>query len=248
MTSHTLYNADSRHLSDFVKPNSIDLIVTSPPYYVGKEYERNVSWQDHLEMIDDVLGECRKVLKLHCPICWNIAHSPQRNVPLWHGMLLEKHFKFCEDIIWAKDTANSPRFGNYVLTGRYFANNCWEHVFVYSKGKLDVKTKIDMKFALKFRNDVWNGISPQGNDNHPAVFPEKLVEPIIRFYSNPGDTVLDPFGGSGTTAYVASKLDRNSVTIERDRGYCDIIMERLRFNENLFNECEFRVMPILPED
>ena len=117
---------------------------------------------------------------------------------------------------------------------------------MYSKGKLDVKTKIDMQYALKFRNDVWTGISPQGNDIHPAVYPEKLVEPLIRLYSNPGDTVLDCFGGSGTTAYVASKCDRNSVTVERDRGYCELIMERLRFKENLFNDCEF--IPTLSGD
>lgn len=239
MTDHTLYRDDSRHISDFMKSNSVDLIVTSPPYFLEKDYERNVSWSDHLDMIDEVLAGCRKALKLHHVICWNISHSPQRNVPLWHGMLLEKHFTFVEDIVWSKDTANSQRFGNYVQTGAYYPNNMWEHIFVYSKGKIDVKTNIDMKFALKFRNDVWDGISPQINSDHPAPFPEKLAENCIRLYSRSGDTVLDPFGGSGTTGYVASKLDRNSVLVERDRSYCELIKKRLRFGESLFNNCEF---------
>lgn len=241
MTSHILFNADSRNLSDFVKPNSIDLIVTSPPYFLKKEYEKNTSWDDHLAMVDDVLSGCRKVLKLHRAVCWNVAHSPQRNVPIYHALALEKHFTFVEDIIWSK-TGSSPRFGTYALSGRYYPNNCGEHIFVYSKGKLDVKTNADLKWALKFRNDIWTGITPQGSDDHPAPFPEKLAENCIKFYSNPGDTVMDCFGGSGTTGYASSKLDRNSVLVERGTGYCDVIKKRLRFGESLFNKCEFVVI------
>ena len=241
MTSHTLFNGDSRFLTNMVDSNSIDLIVTSPPYHVGKEYEKNVSWQDHLDMIDDVLGECRKVLKLHRVICWNIAHSPQRNVPAYHALALEKHFTFVDDIVWRKQSGNSKRFGNFVQCGQYYPNTNWEHIFVYAKEKPIVKVdNSDMNFALQYRDDLWEGISPQGSDVHPAPFPEKLVEPLIRLYSNPGDTILDPFCGSGTTMKVARDFERNSVGVEKSNEYCDIIKKRVGFlQQSLGNSIEY---------
>ena len=247
MTSHTLFNGDSIYLSDYIDKNSIDLIVTSPPYNLGKEYEVDVSFDDHLNMINNVLSECEKVLKPNHVICWNIAHSPQKNVPLWHGMLLEKHFTFLDDIIWSKKSANSRRFGNYVQYRQYYPNLCWEHIFVYSKGKPRIKVdNSDMDWALRWRNDVWHDIKPENRDlSHPVPFPEDLVEPIIRLYTCNGDTVLDPFCGSGTTMKVARDLDRNSIGVERDQDYCEVIMNRVGFKQgSLFGDTEYKFVVV----
>lgn len=240
MTEHVLYNADSRHLGDFVEKSSVDLIVTSPPYFLEKSYEEGMTWNEHLSLVDDVVCECEKVLKQNRIICWNISHSPQGNVPIYHALALEKHFTFVDDIIWRKQSGNSRRFGNFVQYGQYYPNTNWEHILIYAKGKPIVKVdNSDMKWALQYRDDIWD-INPQGNDNHPAPFPEELVENCLRFYSNVGETVLDCFGGSGTTMKVARDFGRNSISIERDPVYCEVIKKRVGFSQkSLFNDITY---------
>ena len=243
VTSHTLFNVDSRNLSTLMDSNSVDLIVTSPPYNLDKEYERGVSFDEHIDMISDVIIECEKVLKPNHVICWNIAHSPQKNVPLYHALALEKNFTFIDDIVWSKTSASSRRFGNYAQYGYYYPNLCWEHILIYSKGKPRIKVdNSDMDWALRWRNDVWHDIKPENRDlSHPVPFPESLVETIIRLYSCEGDTVMDPFCGSGTTMKVARDLDRNSVCIERSPDYCEVIKKRVGFDQkSLFNDIEYK--------
>jgi len=241
MTKHTLFCADSRYLNDFIDRQSVDLVVTSPPYFLEKKYEKGVCFDDHLEMIEDVMRECRNVLRTGRMIVWNVAHSPQKNVPMWHSMLLEKYFTFVDDIIWKKETKNSPRFGNFILTGRYYPNNSWEHVYVFSKGKANVVVdNKDFRNMMKYRNDVWN-IHPRRSDDHPAIFPEELVEMVLRFYSNVGDVVLDPFGGSGTTMKVSRDLGRSSFCVEKDMEYCKSAMKRVGFGQTtLFEDILYR--------
>ena len=220
--------------------------MTSPPYFLENAYEKDMSWNDHMSMIDDVLSGCRKALKNHRVIAWNIAHSPRKNVPAYHALALEKHFTFVDTIVWQKTTVCSPRFGTTVLNDKYFPNLTYEMIYVYAKGTYDIRIDEPVDYSKQFRNDVLD-VQAEGRDTgHPAPFSEHLVEPIIRLYSNKGDTVMDPFGGSGTTGYVASKFDRNSVMVERDPKYCDLIKKRLRFGETLFNDCKF--VPVLHED
>jgi len=88
-----------------------------------------------------------------------------------------------------------------------------------------------LEYLLKYRNDVFR-IRPETDDiNHPAPFPESLVEPLIRLYSDKGDIVLDPFLGSGTTMKVARDLERNSVGIERNVEYCGVAKKRVGFSQ-----------------
>ena len=241
MTEHVLYNADSRHLSDFVDIGSVDMVVTSPPYNCEKEYEIGVEWDEHLEMVDEVLGELKKVVREGGVICWNISSRPGSNTAIYHAMLLEKHFSYLDTIVWEKTTGASPRFGNYVQYGMFYPNNVYEFVYVYSNGKFDCKGDAPLDYALKFRNDVWHDIASEGRDlSHPVPFPESLVEPLIRLYSIKDDTVLDCFGGSGTTMKVARDFGRNSISIERDPVYCEVIKKRVGFSQrSLFNDIAY---------
>jgi len=240
LTSHTLFNADSRNLSNFIEPNSIDLVVTSPPYSVGKEYEVDVSWEEHLEMIDDVLGELKKVVRKGGAVAWNISSRPGWNTAIYHAMVLERHFSYIDTIVWEKVTAASPRFGNFVQYNYYYPNNTHEFVYIYSNGKFDCKSDASLEYALKFRNDVWK-LRPENRDlSHPVPFPESLAENCVRLYSCKGDTVLDPFCGSGTTMKVARDLERNSVGVELDPEYCKVIKDRVGFEQmSLFGNNEY---------
>lgn len=245
MISHTLFNADSRHLSDFIDKNSIDLVVTSPPYSIGKDYEKGVSWDSHLDMIDDVLGELKKVVREGGVICWNISSRPGFNTAIYHANVLEKHFSFLDTIVWEKVTASSPRFGNFVQYKTYYPNNTHEFVYIYSNGKFNCKSDASLEYALKFRNDVWK-LRPENRDlGHPVPFPESLVESIIRLYSSEGDNVLDPFCGSGTTMKVARDFDRNSYGVEIDPKYCKVIRDRVGFDQKtLFGDVEYKFVVV----
>lgn len=245
MKYHTLFNADSRYLSDFIDKGSIDLVVTSPPYSVGKEYEEGISWDDHLDMIDDILVELKKVVREGGAIAWNISSKPGRNTAIYHAMMLEKHFSYTDTIIWEKVTAASPRFGNFVQYNYYYPNNSYEFVYIYSNGKFDCKSDASLEYALKFRNDVWK-IRPDNRDvGHPVPFPKELIEPIIRLYSVEGNTILDPFCGSGTTMEVARDLGRNSFGVERLDKYCRVAMSRVGFNQtSLFNDIDYKFVVI----
>ena len=245
MTCHTLFCADSRNLSDFIEPKSIDLVVTSPPYSVDKEYEEGVSWEEHLVMIDDVLGELKKVVREGGVIAWNISSRPGRNTAIYHALLLDKHFSYIDTIIWEKVTAASPRFGNFVQYNYYYPNNVHEFVYIYSNGKFDCKSDASLEYALKFRNDIWK-LRPENRDlSHPVPFPESLAENCVRLYSCKGDTILDPFCGSGTTMKVARDNDRSSICIERSPEYCDVIKNRVGFSQkSLFNDVEYKFVVV----
>jgi DNA modification methylase len=196
-------------------------------------------------MIDDVLGELKKVVKEGGVVAWNISSRPGFNTAIYHSMILEKHFSFLDTIIWEKVTAASPRFGNFVQYKTYYPNNTHEFVYVYSNGKFNRKSDADLEYALKFRNDVWK-LRPENRDlGHPVPFPESLVETIIRLYSSKGDTVSDPFCGSGTTMKVARDLERNSVCVEIDPGYCNVAKNRVGFSQqSLFDDIEYKFVVV----
>jgi len=227
-------------LSDFIEPNSIDVVITSPPYSVDKEYEKNVPWEAHLEMIDDVLCELKKVVREGGAIAWNISSKPGRNTAIYHALLLDKHFSYVDTIVWEKVTAASPRFGNFVQYSTYYPNNVHEFVYIYSNGKFKCRSDASLEYALQFRNDVWK-LRPESRDmNHPVPFPEGLVEPLIKLYSSEGDVVLDPFCGSGTVAKVSRDLRRNSFCVEKSSEYCKVVMNRVGFEQkSLFDEIEY---------
>lgn len=215
-------------MSTKISDNTVDLVVTSPPYSVGKEYEVGVSIEEHLELMYNTIEQVARVLKPGRVVCWNIASNPQRNTMLLHGMLLEKHLTFVDNIIWRKITGASPRFGTYMLQyskegkGRYYPNTVWEMIFVYSKGEPAFWGDMRADHAKQFRDDVWDFKGEQTlNRDHPAPFPAILASTCIQLYTLPGEVVLDPFLGSGTTCQAAKGAKRYSIGIEKDPAYFD---------------------------
>ena len=238
-----------------LKDESIDLIVTSPPYNIdinygnktksgkitaskGVKYEDNLPEEEYRNMLGKVFSECKRVLKEDGSIWINIKNRNKDGViepPFW----IQEYFQdmYLKNlIIWNFDWGGS--------TNKRFAPR-YEFIFWFVKNKNKYTFNIDdikipalnyrpdrYKSQLKNPSDVWRISMVSGNfderTSHPAQFPEELIERIILAGSNKGEIILDPFMGSGTSAVVAKKLGRHYLGYETVKEYCEIAEERLR--------------------
>lgn len=231
MNLNKIYQGDSRHL-DNIESESVHLTVTSPPYYVGKEYEKYLpSLESYFKMLREVFQEVVRVTVPGGKIIINIgdiAVGSKYNegfpeeimvMPTLVNTLKNLDTYLYARIIWEKDDpwANSSHvsFHDKIQHAEYRVLPAWEYVFVFRKGKTarQDKSSADLRWITKDEwktcvHGIWKIRSVQRNDYHEAMFPEKLVKYCIKLYSFPDDIVFDPFMGSGTTAVVAKKLHR----------------------------------------
>ena len=211
-----------------------------------------------------IFHECYRVLADGRYICVNISDvtSGKGKYPIpahCVGLLQRAGFKYIDDIIWKKPAGRkagncsgaSKRFGvliQHPYPMYYYPNIVTEHILVFRKGDFDFKSipqaekeksKIDMKYAMQhWSTNVWEMMA-ETRTNHPAMFPEALPKSLIQLYSYKGETVLDPFLGSGTTIKAAKSLGRNSVGYEINKAYLDSIKAKIGYHEDL---ASFRII------
>lgn len=228
--------------------NSIDLIITSPPYNVGKDYELNL-WKnekEYLRFIRKILKNLYRVLRPGRFICWNISHCPHRNTPAFHSYYMEWiGYEFQDNLIWQKPDAISPRFGNIYRNPYpfyYLPNNIYEHILIYRKpGEFNKRRtedlKLNPKWLLSIRNDIWKMNTVRSHEEHPAAFPLKLPLRLIQLFSYPGELVFDPFCGIGTTLIAAKELNRKYLGVDIKKEYINIAQCSL--NQEVFQLSKF---------
>ncbi|VVB65826.1 Modification methylase MjaI [Candidatus Gugararchaeum adminiculabundum] len=262
---------DARNMRE-LEGESIQLVVTSPPYFNVKNYGKvdgNIgsinNYFEYLRAVERVFEECFRVLEPGRFACVNISDiiSGGRKfpIPAHYVYLLERMgFDYRDDIIWKKPSGvgagvcaggAAKRFGVFIqhpYPMYYFPNNIYEHVLIFRKGKFDYKSvsdarkhrdKIDIETAKRYWNcDIWELVPEIKNqytaDTHPAMFPEKLPENLIRLFTYRGETVLDPFLGSGTTMKAAWGLGRRSVGYEINEAYLPLIKRKVGFSNKFF--------------
>lgn len=260
MITDIIYQKSSENMSE-IDNNSVDLVVTSPPYNIdiqygnkvkdgkvvsskGVKYSDNLSEDQYRTMLYSVFSECQRVLKDTGSIWVNIKNKydgKQIIPPFWiQDMFPDMYLKNL--LIWNFDWGGS--------TNKRFAPR-YEFVFWFTKKKNDYIFNLDdvkvpalnyrpdrYKNQMKNPSDVWRIPMVSGNfqerTGHPAQYPEKLIERIILTGTNEGDLVLDPFMGSGTTAVVAKKLNRRYIGYEIVPEYNQMAETRLSriFMEN----------------
>ena len=242
MNLNRVHQGDSRNM-DKVDSDSVHLTVTSPPYYVGKEYEEYLpTLDDYKQMLCDVFKEVVRVTVQGGKICINLGDiavgarynggNPEELMIMHHlaDYLRELDTYLYGRIIWEKDdpwqNSSHVTFHDKVQHAEYRILPAWEYLFVFRKGKtkrLDKSPKegrwITKNEWKKWVHGVWRIRSVQKNDFHEAMFPDELVRRCIKMYSFPGDTVLDPFMGRGTVGSVACRLERNYVGYELNPRY-----------------------------
>lgn len=245
---------DSRELSNY-PDGEFQLTITSPPYYVGKNYEKDYSFDDYRELLKNVFHNVAQKTVVGGKIAINIADIAafskvsgrvEENIQISRELvdnLKEDDCHLLSRIIWHKDDpwVNSQHVGYHdgipATYVRVLPN--WEYIWVFYKGNspkregvpsiTDVISKTDWK---NWVSAVWHMRSVQANNDHEAKFPEELVRRLVLLYSIPGDTVFDPFTGSGTTQVVAYKNGRDYCGIERDPKYHKLALDGLAGVEN----------------
>jgi ParB/RepB/Spo0J family partition protein len=246
---------DSSDMSELAD-ESVHLIVTSPPYGVGMEYEEGVSFDDHLQMLKKVLGECVRVL---CPgrkICINVGdittfgtrNEGKPEIQLighFYQDILRKHgVRLVDRIIWKKCHKGKRDFNWFtnpqvsyhkkVRHTTYRILNNTEYIFVFEKdgdAKLPYGPEISKEEWKEWVDGVWEIPPVRGENGHPAPFPEELVTRLIKLFSFEGEIVLDCFGGTMTTVKVAKELGRVGIGYEKDEKYKSTIMKKLGVKE-----------------
>ncbi|MDQ1455013.1 MAG: modification methylase [Actinomycetota bacterium] len=247
---------DARQMRE-VRDNSVALVVTSPPYFAGKQYEEELeregvpaSYLEYLDMLRAVFAECARKLEPGGRIAVNVANlgrKPYRSLSADVIHILQDDLKLLlrGEVIWRKGegAAGNCAWGSFRNAANPVVRDITERVVIASKGRFDrakgrperersglpSESTIDADEFMAATLDVWD-IPPESarRVSHPAPFPVELPERLIRLYTYTGDLVLDPFMGSGSTLVAAARLARRIVGYDLDPTYVDIARLRVR--------------------
>lgn len=252
LKNNTIYNLDCLIGMEKLKENSIDLTVTSPPYFNAKDYSNWDTYEEYLDWLKVVFTDVFRVTKVGRMVVVNIspvieprtsrsAESKRYAIPFHLVNIMETiGYKFIDDIIWKKPAPSvKNRNGGFYRSRKpvaYKPNIVTEYILVFQKPApylIDkILKNIDAEILEKSlvledyeRTNIWE-IAPIRSKEHPAVFPKELASKLITYYSFVGETVLDVFMGSGTTAVAAITKDRNYIGFEQDSNYWDYANKR----------------------
>ncbi|MCX7621885.1 MAG: site-specific DNA-methyltransferase [Acidimicrobiales bacterium] len=249
-----IYHADARHMGQVVS-NSVALVVTSPPYFAGKQYEEELgvggvpaNYFEYLDLLRDVFSECKRVLEPGGRIAVNVANlgrRPYRSLSAdVTGILQDLGLLLRGEVIWWKGRAagGSCAWGTFQRPSNPVLRDVTERVIIASKGRFDraltpaerlelglpSTATISRDEFMEATTDLWE-LPPESATRvgHPAPFPVELPKRLIELYTYEGDVVLDPFMGSGTTAVAAIRTSRHFLGFDTDAEYVAIAQRRI---------------------
>jgi len=260
MVSSKIIIGDSRKMLE-TTDNSVDLVVTSPPYWHIKDYDvegqigYGQSLHEYLKNLYIVWKECFRILKPGTRLCINIGDQFLRSIIYGRYKIAPLHSEFitqCEkigfdymgSIIWQKKTTMNTTGGASVMGSYPYPPNGiieidYEFILIFKKqGKKEFSKEIKEKSKLskdewkEYFSGHWN-FNGERQADHEAMFPEELPKRLIKMFTFVGDKVLDPFLGSGTTVKVALNLDRASIGYEINEEFLPIIRNKIGMNGTL---------------
>ncbi|BAU23856.1 DNA methylase N-4 [Caldimicrobium thiodismutans] len=257
---------DSRKMIE-VKESSVDLIITSPPYWHIKDYGvkgqigYGQSLHEYLKDLYRIWKECYRVLKPGRRLCINIGDQFARSIIYGQYKIIPLHAEVisqCEDIgfdymgsiIWQKKTTMNTTGGANVMGSYPYPPNGmieidYEFILIFRKAGKTEKVSQEIKEKSRLTKEEWKeyfyghwNFGGAKQIQHEAMFPEELPKRLIRMYSFVGDVVLDPFLGSGTTIKSALNLNRNAIGYEINEKFLDIIKEKLGIKQSMLKFSE----------
>ncbi|MCI4330244.1 MAG: site-specific DNA-methyltransferase [Thermoplasmata archaeon] len=226
-----------------VPGSSVHMVVTSPPYNVGIEYsdyDDKRQYSEYRAWLSEVWKECFRVLKRGGRLALEVAPTGIAEfVPLHHDLsrdIRAAKFTHRAEILWAKQNMSAPRtaWGSWKSPRHPHVIPSWEYVEVFHKQSWKLEgdpSTIDIS-PEEFRDwsdGVWE-IPPDTRRvaGHPATFPEQLIRQLLLFFTYRGNTIMDPFGGTGTVAAVAKANGRHFIHIDQSEKYCHAAEDRVR--------------------
>ena len=237
-----VFNHSSEEMTE-LPDCSVHLMVTSPPYNVGKDYDENLSLEEYLSFLKRVWAETYRVLVPGGRACINIANVGRRPYIPLHAFvmrdMLELGFLMRGEIIWDKaaSASSSTAWGSWQSATNPILRDTHEYILVFSKGsfrrdKMDGrKSTISKDEFLEFTKSVWGFASESARKvGHPAPFPVELPYRLIQLYTFSNEVVLDPFMGSGQSAIAALKAGRRFTGYEVNEDYLKLAMDRIKGN------------------
>ena len=273
-TQHKIINGDSRQMVE-LPDNSVHLVLTSPPYWQLKDYGSDNqigfhdSYENYINNLNLVWKECYRTLHNGCRLCVNIGDQFARAV--YYGRykvipIREEIIKFCESIgfdymgaiIWQKVTTSNTTGGGIQMGSYPYPRNGilkldYEFILTFKKLGDAPKPGKEQKELSKMTAEEWNtffaghwNFPGVRQDNHIAMFPEELPRRLIKMFAFVGDTVLDPFAGSGTTNLAAKNLERNSVGYEINADFIPVIKQKLQSDQKDIHNTAFEFLKQKP--
>lgn len=259
-TTHKIINGDSRQMN-LVPDKSVQLVITSPPYWQLKDYGienqigYNEDYETYINNLNLVWMESFRVLDNGCRLCVNIGDQFARAV--YYGRykvipIRTEIIKFCESIgfdymgavIWQKQTTTNTTggaslMGSFPTPRNGILSIDYEFILIFKKlGNPAIKVSKEIKEQSKMTTDEWKeyfaghwNFGGARQDGHIAMFPEELPKRLIKMFAFKGETVLDPFMGSGTTTLAAKNLERNSIGYEINPEFIEIAKGKLNIRQ-----------------
>ena len=239
----TVFNSSSEAMSQ-LPDNSVHLMVTSPPYNVGKDYDTDLTLEDYLAFLKRIWAETYRVLVPGGRACINVANLGRTPYIPLHVFLvrdmLDLRFLMRGEIIWDKgaSASASTAWGSWQSAANPTLRDIHEYILVFSKGSFQRgrpdgdgdgrKNTISKSEFLEYTKSVWAFSAESARKiGHPAPFPVELPYRLMQLYTFKGDVVLDPFMGSGQTALAAIKAGRHFVGYETNSAYYKLARKRI---------------------
>ena len=228
----------SEHMDD-LPDRSVHLMVTSPPYNVGKDYDDDLSMEEYLGLIERVMSETYRVLVDGGRACVNVANIGRKPYIPLHAYIIqiaaEVGFFMRGEIIWDKGMSGaSTAWGSWMSPSNPTLRDTHEYLLVFQKppfGRKRVegrKSTIERDNFLEYTKSTWSFPPTSAKRaHHPAPFPVELPKRLIDLYTFSGEVVLDPFMGTGATAMAAVETGRVFVGYEIEAGYIETALERV---------------------
>jgi site-specific DNA-methyltransferase (adenine-specific) len=220
--------------------NSVHLMVTSPPYNVGKDYDQDLTLDEYRAFLKRVWTDVKRVLVPGGRACINIANLGRKPyIPLNAFIVQDMQdlgFLHRGEIIWNKAASGSPStaWGSWQSAKNPILRDIHEYIMVFSKGNFSRqdrgrKSTISKEDFLKYTKSVWDfGAEPAKKVGHPAPFPVELPRRLIELYTFEGEVILDPFAGSGQAALAALGSNRHYVGYEINEEYVQLAEKRIK--------------------
>jgi modification methylase len=216
---------------------SVHLMVTSPPYNVGKDYDENLSIEEYCSLLRDVFKETRRVLVPGGRACINVANLGRKPYIPLHKFIIDEMLQLGYlmrgEIIWDKSASagTSTAWGSWRSASNPTLRDVHEYILIFSKAcfqRPKKKNTITRDQFLEYTKSIWTFPAESAKKvQHPAPFPVELPYRLIQLYTFKNDIVLDPFAGSGSTCIAALKAGRHFIAFESSKEYVRIANKRI---------------------